>query len=52
MPQKTALNTPRFTKALAYATKLHEGQRRKGTAIPYIAHLLGVASLALEYAPD
>ena len=52
MPQNTALNTPRFTKALAYATKLHEGQRRKGTAIPYIAHLLGVASLALEYAPD
>ena len=52
MPQKTALNTPRFTKALAYATKLHEGQRRKGTAIPYIAHLLGVASLPLEYAPD
>ena len=52
MPQNTALNTPRFTKALAYATKLHEGQRRKGTAIPYIAHLLGVACLALEYAPD
>ena len=52
MPQNTALNTRRLTKALAYATKLHEGQRRKGTAIPYIAHLLGVASLALEYAPD
>ena len=52
MPQNTALNTRRFTKALAYATKLHEGQRRKGTAIPYIAHLLGVASLALEYAPN
>ena len=33
---------------LHYAT-LHAGQTRKGTDIPYISHLLGVASIALEY---
>jgi GTP pyrophosphokinase len=28
---------------------IHAGQFRKGTDIPYVAHLLGVASIALEY---
>lgn len=40
--------TPRFDAALAYAAHLHREQRRKGTDTPYVAHLLGVASLALE----
>lgn len=39
----------RFTEALQYATELHATQVRKGSGIPYIAHLLGVTSLALEY---
>lgn len=39
----------RFTAALTYATELHAKQVRKGSGIPYIAHLLGVASIALEY---
>lgn len=39
----------RFTQALVYATELHANQTRKGSGIPYIAHLLGVASIALEY---
>ncbi len=39
----------RFTEALTYATQLHAQQIRKGSGIPYVAHLLGVASLALEY---
>jgi GTP pyrophosphokinase len=39
----------RFTAALTYATKLHANQVRKGSDVPYIAHLLGVASIALEY---
>ena len=38
----------RFVDAVAYATALHATQTRKGTSIPYIAHLLGVASLVLE----
>lgn len=39
----------RFTEALTYATHLHANQTRKGSGVPYIAHLLGVASIALEY---
>jgi (p)ppGpp synthase/HD superfamily hydrolase len=36
----------RFTSALDYARHIHI-ERRKGTAIPYMAHLLGVASLVM-----
>jgi len=38
-----------FIEALEYATRKHATQVRKGTAIPYVAHLLGVASLVLEH---
>jgi (p)ppGpp synthase/HD superfamily hydrolase len=41
--------SPRFEKALVYATRIHGGQPRKKTGIPYIAHILGVAAIALEY---
>lgn len=36
----------RFTDAIDYARHLHI-ERRKGTDIPYMAHLLGVASLVM-----
>ena len=39
----------RFAEALVYAAYLHADQTRKGTQVPYIAHLLGVTSIALEY---
>ena len=39
----------RFTDALTFATQLHAKQTRKGGGIPYIAHLLGVTSIALEH---
>ncbi|MBD2628754.1 HD domain-containing protein [Trichormus variabilis] len=39
----------RFTQALTYAHELHGKQVRKGSGVPYIAHLLGVASIALEH---
>jgi (p)ppGpp synthase/HD superfamily hydrolase len=38
----------RFDDALVFATHLHAKQTRKGTTIPYIAHLLAVASIVLE----
>jgi (p)ppGpp synthase/HD superfamily hydrolase len=38
----------RFLDALTYATGLHSTQTRKGTPIPYVAHLLGVCALVLE----
>ena len=34
---------------MVYAHQVHHNQRRKGTGIPYIAHVLGVAALAIEY---
>ncbi len=39
----------RFERALDVAFELHREQARKGTDVPYVAHLLGVASLVLEY---
>ncbi len=39
----------RFEEALTFAVRLHGGQVRKGTTIPYVSHLLAVASIALEY---
>ncbi len=44
--------TARFTRAVAYAARLHAEQKRKGTDRPYIAHLLGVASIVLEHGGD
>jgi (p)ppGpp synthase/HD superfamily hydrolase len=35
-------------RAVVLARRLHEHQRRKGTDIPYIAHLLSVAGIVLE----
>jgi (p)ppGpp synthase/HD superfamily hydrolase len=43
------LTTARLEAALAYAHQVHQHQRRKGTGIPYIAHILGVTALAIEY---
>jgi (p)ppGpp synthase/HD superfamily hydrolase len=44
--------TDRFQKAMAYATELHKDQTRKSTAITYICHPFGVASLVLEAGGD
>jgi GTP pyrophosphokinase len=41
--------SPRFVEALSYATFLHKDQVRKGTPVPYVAHLLGVCSIAFEH---
>ena len=38
----------RFAKAVEWMSSLHGEQVRKGTAVPYTAHLLGVAALVLE----
>jgi (p)ppGpp synthase/HD superfamily hydrolase len=43
------LLTSRFSDAFAYALDVHGGMVRKGSQIPYIAHLLGVTSLVLQY---
>lgn len=43
-----ALLTTRFDDAFRYAHELHGGQTRKGTASPYVGHLMGVASIVLD----
>lgn len=44
--------TERIGSALALAVKAHAGQKRKGTEIPYLAHPMGVASIALDHGAD
>lgn len=44
--------TKRFEKALSLATYLHAEQTRKNSTIPYLAHLLSVASLVMEDGGD
>ncbi|KGM55003.1 guanosine polyphosphate pyrophosphohydrolase [Lysobacter daejeonensis GH1-9] len=41
--------TDRFTRAVDYARIAHAAQVRKGSNIPYLYHLLGVASLVIEF---
>src|SRR5579872_482608 len=43
---------PRFLRAFQFAAEKHAGQTRKASTIPYIAHLMGVASLVLEAGGD
>jgi (p)ppGpp synthase/HD superfamily hydrolase len=45
-PTHPLILSDRFTRAVDYARMLHT-ETRKGTKIPYMAHLLGVASLVM-----
>jgi (p)ppGpp synthase/HD superfamily hydrolase len=42
----------RFHDAFLFASAKHSGQTRKASDIPYVAHLMGVASLVLEAGGD
>ena len=44
--------TQRIGQALTLAVQAHAGQLRKGTTIPYVAHVMGVSSLALDFGAD
>jgi (p)ppGpp synthase/HD superfamily hydrolase len=44
--------TQRYADAVAYACEVHARQFRKGTTVPYAAHLIGVSSLVLEAGAD
>jgi (p)ppGpp synthase/HD superfamily hydrolase len=46
------IDPERFRDATDLALRLHARQLRKGTEISYIAHVLGVASIAMEYGAD
>jgi len=51
--KKSRKNEPvlsqRFIDALGYAARIHARQKRKGKEHPYVGHLLGVASLVIQY---
>jgi (p)ppGpp synthase/HD superfamily hydrolase len=38
-----------FRRALRFAAEVHDGQTRKGSDTPYVAHLLEVAAIVLEH---
>lgn len=42
----------RFDHALLFAAQVHRHQDRKKSGIPYISHLMGVASIVLDYGGD
>jgi (p)ppGpp synthase/HD superfamily hydrolase len=53
---KSLVKPPRLGKrlqqAFRYAARNHAGQARKGTAVPYLSHLMAVTSLVLEAGGD
>ncbi|AZI41901.1 HD domain-containing protein [Deinococcus psychrotolerans] len=49
MSTSAPLLTTKFQEALVLAAQWHAAQTRKGSGVPYLSHLLGVASLALEF---
>ena len=53
---KKSLKPPRLglrlQRAFRYAAAKHDGQTRKSTAVPYLSHLMAVASLVLEAGGD
>jgi (p)ppGpp synthase/HD superfamily hydrolase len=51
-PLKPTPLGPRFQRAFRYAAKWHAGQARKATIVPYLSHLMAVASLVLEAGGD
>ena len=44
--------TQRFDEAVRYAHEVHGTQTKKGTSIPYLAHLMGVTSIVLDDGGD
>jgi (p)ppGpp synthase/HD superfamily hydrolase len=50
-PRKNVVG-PRFLRAFEFAAEKHKKQTRKASSIPYLAHLMGVASLVLEAGGD
>jgi GTP pyrophosphokinase len=52
LPDKPWLYSERLLLALDTAARMHAAQLRKGTAIPYLTHLIGTCSIAYEYGAD
>ena len=44
----TLMNIDRFNEAFLMASELHRTQLRKGSKVPYVAHLMGVAYMVMD----
>ena len=42
----------RLASAMSYAALIHGTQKRKGTTIPYVSHLMSVSALVMEFGGD
>jgi GTP pyrophosphokinase len=42
----------RLASAMSYAALIHGSQKRKGTTIPYVSHLMSVSALVMEFGGD
>ncbi len=49
MPRLEKPLSDRFDQALDFAHRVHRHQSRKGTQVPYIAHVMAVSAIVLEY---
>lgn len=49
LPPKPWLYSERIIDAMTAAAQIYGRQKRKATEIPYLSHLLGTCSIALEY---
>ena len=47
-PTEETVLSARYTEALIQAKFVHAAQRRRGTSVPYLAHLQATAALVLE----
>lgn len=52
LSKKSVKLGPRFLRAFQFAAEKHSGQTRKASTIPYLSHLMGVASIVLEAGGD
>jgi GTP pyrophosphokinase len=46
---QTHYSGARLASALAYAALIHGAQKRKGTTIPYVSHVMSVSALCMEF---
>lgn len=42
------MNMQHFNDAFLFASRLHDGQMRKGSSVPYLSHLMAVSALVME----
>jgi (p)ppGpp synthase/HD superfamily hydrolase len=49
LPQEPWVYSERLIRAMDVAAQIHAAQLRKHTTIPYLSHLLGTCSIAMEY---